>query len=341
MTTSQTLRILITAGEPAGIGPDIIVKLAQSAWPVEICVIGDPALLNVRAKQLNLPLSIHEISIHQPPAPSAAKQLNVLPIACGAPVVPGQLNTINATYVIATLQRAAEICMNGHAHAIVTAPIQKSIMNDAGISFSGHTEFFAHVANVKKTVMLFVVDNKMKVALATTHLPLKSVSAAITPSLLQETVTILHSALTATFKIDDPKIAICGLNPHAGERGHLGVEEIEVIAPFIQTIRQQGYRVTGPWPADTIFTPTQLEKFDAILCMYHDQALPVVKYAGFGQAVNMTLGLPFIRTSVDHGTALDIAGTGKADAGSLIKALELAIQLSTRSLQHSHSESRN
>ena len=236
------------------------------------------------------------------------------------------MNQENAAYVISCLEQATQYCLKGDAHALVTGPVHKSIINDAGIEFSGHTEFLAHRCHVSHVIMLFVT-NQMKVALATTHLPLSQVAQAITTEKLISLLHLLHAELQTRFQIKNPHIIVCGLNPHAGEQGHLGREEIETIEPALNALRKQGLTITGPLPADTVFTEKYLKNADAILAMYHDQALPVVKYQGFGNAVNVTLGLPIIRTSVDHGTALDIAGTGKADAGSLEAAIKLAIQL--------------
>lgn len=328
MLKSESLsRILLTPGEPAGVGPDITIKLVQKRYPAQLVTIADPDLLKARAKLLGLPLTLHECDLDAPKKPLPAQHLNIIPIKCLEKVTAGTLNIANAAYVIATLETAAKLCLAQKANAVVTGPVQKSVMNDAGINFSGHTEFFAELSNVEKTVMLFVVGQKLKVALASTHLPLAKVPAAITKTLLQETLRVLIAGLKTQFKMSAPKIFVCGLNPHAGESGHLGREEIETIAPVIKMFKAGGEHVEGPFPADTIFTSKYLSTADAILAMYHDQALPVVKFAGFGDAVNVTLGLPFIRTSVDHGTALDVAGTNKADAKSLASALTLAIQL--------------
>lgn len=319
-------RIIITPGEPAGIGPDITIQLAQKAWPAELVVIADPDMLLARAKQLKLPLTLLNCDLHAAPQAQAAGTLSILPIVCSTTVIPGLLNPDNSPYVIQTLKTATTICLQKQAAAVVTGPVHKGVINQAGIPFSGHTEFFAEQAGVKQTVMLFVV-NEMKVALATTHLPLAEVPRAITKEKLKSILRILHQALKEPFQISSPHIGICGLNPHAGENGYLGREEIDVITPVINELIQEGYHLTGPLSADTIFTPKQLNQVDAVLAMYHDQALPIVKYLGFGQAVNMTLGLPFIRTSVDHGTALDLAGTGQAKAESLLAAIKLTLDL--------------
>lgn len=323
-------RILITPGEPAGIGPDITLALANETFAAELIVIADPEMLQTRAAMLQQNINITLIEtlsatreIHQP------GMLRVYPLATSARVVPGQLNKANAAYVYDTLKIAANWCVRHEADAIVTGPVQKSILNDAGIIFSGHTEFFAENAAVKKTVMLFVTD-AFKVALATTHLPLARVPSAITQELLFNVIEILHHDLQHKFHLAHPRILVCGLNPHAGENGYLGHEEIDVIAPTINALKSKGILIEGPLSADTIFTPKYLNENDVILAMYHDQALPLVKYASFGHAVNVTLGLPYVRTSVDHGTALDVAGSGRADAASLIKACELAITLSKK-----------
>lgn len=316
-------RILITPGEPAGIGPDITIQIAQKTWPNELVVIADPDLLNTRAKQLGLALHLMPCDLQAKPAINPPHTLKIIPVTLQAPVQAGILQPANAAYVIQTLETAAKICMDKMANNIVTGPVNKSVINDAGIAFSGHTEFFADYCNVRQTVMLFVVDT-LKVAIATTHLPLQDVSKALTKEHLRNVITILHDELKRKFHIAAPNILVCGLNPHAGENGYLGREEIDTITPLLNELRALGYQLEGPLPADTIFTPPYLKRADAVLAMYHDQALPLVKYLGFGHAVNVTLGLPFIRTSVDHGTALTVAGSGKADPGSLEAAIKLA-----------------
>jgi 4-hydroxythreonine-4-phosphate dehydrogenase len=322
---NHTPRILLTPGEPAGIGPDITVMIAQQDWPAEIIVIADPIILQERAAQLALPLTIEQADLTHPPRASKAQTLKILPVTA-EPSTPGQLSTKNAAYVLKTLTLAAELCLEKKANALVTGPVQKEIINQAGTPFSGHTEFFAEVSGVEQTIMLFVV-NELKVALLTTHLPLAKVPSFITGDRLKKTCVLLNNELKKWFGLSNPRIAICGLNPHAGEGGYLGREEIDIMIPAIQTLQQQGLQISGPLPADTIFTPSQLIKADVVLAMYHDQALPVVKYAGFGNAVNVTLGLPFIRTSVDHGTALDKAGSSLADAESMRSAIKLALKL--------------
>jgi len=318
-------RILITPGEPAGIGPDVLIQAAQQSWPVELIAISDPALLTARARALHLPLSLIECSLQDKGrVPHQAGTLRILPIRFTTAVIPGQLEPANAATVIQTLRFAAEACLAKTADAIVTGPVHKGILNEAGIPFTGHTEFFAEIAGVRQTVMLFVVD-QVKAALVTTHLPLKDVAAAVTAEKIAGVCTILQQGLRQYFHLAAPRILIAGLNPHAGENGHMGKEELVVIEPALEKLRQQGLQITGPLPADTIFTPGVLNTGDAVLGMYHDQILPVIKFMGFDRAVNMTLGLPFIRTSVDHGTALALAGTGKANPGSLMAAIKLAI----------------
>ena len=320
-------RILITPGEPAGIGPDVVLQAAQQSWPADLIAITDPAVLAARAKEINLPITLIECDLNHPErTPHQAGTLRIHPVKF-TDVVPGQLNIDNAAVVVNTLKIAAEYCQLHHADAIVTGPVHKGIINDAGIAFSGHTEFFAQAAGVTQTVMLFVVD-QLKAALLTTHLPLKDLPAAVTREKLISVLTILHDDLQKYFRITAPNILVAGLNPHAGENGHMGREEIDIIAPALETLRLQGMHIQGPLPADTIFTPGVIANADAVLGMYHYQILPVIKYIGFDRAVNMTLGLPYLRTSVDHGTALDVAGSGRADAGSMKAAIELAVGMS-------------
>ncbi len=326
-------RIAITAGEPAGIGPDIVAMIAQSEWAAELVVIADPELLRDRARLLGLSLQLQFVDLADAPQSMPAGTIGVLSSTGGcsaprlaAPVQPGVLNAANAPYVVETLQRAVDGCMSGHFQGMVTAPVQKSVINDAGIPFSGHTEFLAEKTSTPKVVMLLAAG-ELRVALATTHLPLAQVPASITAESLAATLRILHADLKNKFGIAEPCIAVLGLNPHAGEGGHLGREEIEVISPVLDRLRDEGMNLLGPLPADTAFSPKLLEQADAYLAMFHDQGLPVLKYAGFGNAVNITLGLPIVRTSVDHGTALDMAGTGQASDGSLRAALGLAIRL--------------
>ena len=319
-------RIAITPGEPAGIGPDLICALAQHASDAELVAVCDPQLLTQRAQQLSLPLTLLPFDAAAAPQAQAAGTLHVLPVKLAAPVSAGTLNSANAPYVLETLREAAGLCRSGQAHAMVTGPVQKSVINDAGIGFSGHTEFLAEFCRAPLPVMM-LVGGGLRVALATTHLPLRAVADAITAPLLEQVLRILDSDLRMHFGIATPRLLVCGLNPHAGESGHLGREELDVIIPVLERLRTEGLQLTGPLPADTLFTPKYLDQADAVLAMFHDQGLPVLKYAGFGSAVNVTLGLPIIRTSVDHGTALDLAGSGKADSGSLHAALALAVQL--------------
>ncbi len=319
-------RVVITPGEPAGCGPDLVLKLAQQPWPVELVVCASPTLLYQRARQLGLSVRLREYQPGNIASPCGGKALTVLPIDTASPVTAGELSVDNSHYVLETLARACDGCLNGEFAALVTGPVHKGIINDAGIAFSGHTEYFAERAGCKQVVMM-LATNKLRVALATTHLPLKNVSAAITQELLREVTGVLHRSLCQQFGIAEPHILVCGLNPHAGEGGHLGREEIDTLIPAINVLREQGIHLTGPLPADTLFQPKYLQQADAVLAMYHDQGLPVLKYQGFGHAVNITLGLPFIRTSVDHGTALELAGKGEASAESFITALNFAIDM--------------
>lgn len=329
------LRIAITAGEPAGIGPDIILMLLQQQpWPeVDLVVIADPDVLQARAQQLGIQVHLRTYAPDAEQPACKPGECFVLPIPCAAPVEPGALNPTNAEYVLQTLRRATLGCLSGEFAAIVTAPLHKGVINDAGIPFTGHTEFLAELTHAPLPVMMLTADT-LRVALTTTHLPLRKVSDAITAELLEQVLRILHQDLQQKFAIPNPHILVCGLNPHAGEGGHLGTEELDTIIPVVQQLQQQGMNLTGPLPADTLFTPRNLQGADAVLAMYHDQGLPVLKHAGFGKAINITLGLSIIRTSVDHGTALDLAGTGKADTGSLREAIGLAVQLGYKSERH-------
>ncbi len=320
------LRIALTPGEPAGIGPDLAVMLAQETQPHEIVAIADPQLLQERARLMGLPLRLRTINPTDQPVASQAGELAVLPVSLAEAVVPGTLNSRNAGYILQTLDAAIAGCVDGTFAALVTGPVHKSVINDAGIPFSGHTEYLAEKTHTAKVVMMLATHG-LRVALATTHLPLKDVAAAITTEELTQVVRILQHDLQHQFGIAQPRIYVCGLNPHAGEGGHLGREEIEIIEPVLNKLRSENINLIGPLPADTLFTPKYLDNADAVLAMYHDQGLPVLKFKGFGQAVNITLGLPIIRTSVDHGTALDLAATGKADPGSLHTALSYAINM--------------
>ncbi|PPD33066.1 MAG: 4-hydroxythreonine-4-phosphate dehydrogenase PdxA [Methylomonas sp.] len=318
-------RIALTPGEPAGIGPDLCIQLAQTRQNCQLVAIADPVLLKQRAQQLDLPLTLQLFDKTQPGKHCPPGHLTVLPVHLAAPVNCGQLNAANSSYVLETIYQATLGCMQGDFDAIVTAPVHKGIINDAGIPFSGHTEFIAEITGGIPVMMLATPG--LRVALVTTHLPLSQVSAAINQSSLTEVINILHADLRQRFGIAHPRILVCGLNPHAGENGHLGHEEIDTIEPVLQQLRLVGLDLQGPLPADTLFTPKYLESADAVLAMYHDQGLPVLKHKGFGQAVNITLGLPIIRTSVDHGTALELAGTGKASLGSLQFALHTALDM--------------
>jgi 4-hydroxythreonine-4-phosphate dehydrogenase len=320
--------IAVTAGEPAGIGPDLCLALAGLDLPRPLVIVGSRALLSERARVLGLDV---ELSNYLPggPVPSGAGRLAVSDVPLAAPCVAGRLDVANARHVLAMLDRAISGAASGEFDAIVTAPVQKSVIADSGVPFTGHTEYLAERTNAPHPVMLLAADN-LRVALATTHLPLRAVSDAITPALLDTTLSILDADIRRLYGISRPRIAVCGLNPHAGESGHLGREDGDVIAPAIQRARTKGLLVDGPLPADTVFVPRNVSNYDVVLAMYHDQGLPVLKHAGFGHAVNVTLGLPIIRTSVDHGTALDLAGTGRADAGSLVAATRLAIEFAGR-----------
>jgi len=322
----MTLRLALTPGEPSGIGADILISLVQSGCDHELVAYADPQLMQQRAKQLGLALTLRKPgATAQPLAPG---ELAIIPIALAQPAIAGQLNKVNAPYVLACLDAAIDACKTNYCQAMVTGPVQKSIINDAGYAFSGHTEYLADKTSTPLVVMM-LATTELRVALATTHLPLRDVADSITGPSLRQVIDILITDLKTKFGITDPSILVCGLNPHAGENGHLGREEIEVIEPVLAEYRQQGVDLIGPLPADTLFTPKYLDNADAVLAMYHDQGLPVLKYQGFGRAANITLGLPIIRTSVDHGTALDLAGSGKADQGSLHTAIQVAVAMAT------------
>ena len=321
-------RLIVTCGEPAGIGPDLCIDIAGRAWPCELIVAGDTEILQARAQQLRKSVSFVPYKPGAARTEHRAGTLHVLHVPVASPVRPGQLDRANARHVLQLLDRAIDGCMAGEFAAMVTAPVQKSVINDAGIKFSGHTEYLAERTGGAHPVMM-LTNGSLRVALATTHLPLKDVSTAITGELLQKVLRIVDHDLRTRFAIAAPRIIVCGLNPHAGESGHLGREEIEVIAPALDALRRTGMQLIGPAPADTAFTAQMLKQADAVLAMFHDQGLPVIKYAGFENAVNVTLGLPIIRTSVDHGTALSLAGTGTADSGSLAAAIDVAMQLAT------------
>jgi 4-hydroxythreonine-4-phosphate dehydrogenase len=320
--------LAITPGEPAGIGPDLILQLASSGELDDCVVVADPALLEQRARLLGLAFSWQPWSSAQNQAitPDPRRPLQILPVGLRNPTQPGQLDPANAAYVLNTLEQAVDGCRAGRFSALVTGPVQKSVINNAGIPFTGHTEFLQQRCGVDQVVMMLACPG-LRVALATTHLPLRAVADAITPDLLERVIRITHQDLVYQFGIAKPRLLVCGLNPHAGEGGHLGDEEIRIITPVLQKLRAEGFQLEGPLSADTLFTPHYLERADAVLAMYHDQGLPVLKHLGFGNAVNITLGLPIIRTSVDHGTALDLAGTGRADAGSLRTAIATAREM--------------
>lgn len=318
--------IVITAGEPSGIGTDIICMLAQQSWSAPIVICCDKALLRSRIECLKLDIKLVDYDASQVIAPAKKGELIIAHLALNSPSEVGKLDKNNAQYVLDTLSFANDGCLSGEFSAVVTAPVHKGIINDAGINFSGHTEFFAEQSNTDLVVMMLATTG-LRVALVTTHLPLKEISDAITEQRLTSIINILNEELQVKYGISTPRIYVCGLNPHAGEGGHMGREEIDTIEPTLDILRSQGIDLIGPLPADTLFQEKYLEDADAVLAMYHDQGLPVLKYKGFGKAVNITLGLPYIRTSVDHGTALDLAGTGKADAGSLFCAVDEAITM--------------
>jgi 4-hydroxythreonine-4-phosphate dehydrogenase len=324
-------RIAITPGEPAGIGPDLCIMLAQQAHDVELVAVADPSLLEARAAQLGLALTLDACNLSQAPQPQMRGILKVMPLKLRSPVRCGKADPANADYVLDSLRIAVRGCQDGNFAAMVTGPVHKGVINDAGIPFSGHTEFLADITTTPQVVMMLLTEG-LRVALATTHVPLKDVSAAITTPHLEGVIRILHHDLQIRFGIADPRIIVCGLNPHAGEGGHLGSEEQTIIEPLLHRMRGEGMTLIGPLPADTLFIPKYLDHADAVLAMYHDQGLPVLKYKGFGKAVNITLGLPIVRTSVDHGTALELAGSGQADASSLEAALRLAIDITRRHL---------
>lgn len=332
------LRLAYTAGEPAGIGPDLIVQLAQQAHPHQLVVIADKELLGQRAATLGLPLHLLDYQAHEAPRPGRAGELIVLQQPMPGSRAPGKLDSSNAHYILDTLRRATEGCLDGEFAALVTGPLHKGSINEAGIPFTGHTEYLAELCHNERVVMMLATaeGGGLRVALATTHLPLREVSDAITPERLEGVLRILHHDLQHRFGIPQPRILVCGLNPHAGEGGHLGHEEIEVIEPLLEKLRTDGMDLYGPLPADTLFTPRYLKQADAVLAMYHDQGLPVLKHLGFGRAVNITLGLPIIRTSVDHGTALDLAGSGTAEIGSLKYAIDVAVEMAGSSIDRSN-----
>jgi len=324
--------VVLTPGEPAGIGPDLAVSLSQLPFDFGLVLIADPALLHERARLLGVKLDIALYEPEAPPRKQSPGHLTVLPQALAATVTPGKPSADNASYVISTITAATDGCLSGEFSAMVTGPVHKAIINQAGYPFSGHTEFIAErCGNVMPVMML--MNASLRVALVTTHIPLARVPATITRELVRDVITIVHRDMAIRFGIRQPRILVCGLNPHAGEQGYLGHEEIEQIEPVIGLLRRQGMQITGPLPADTAFTPNSLSQADVVISMFHDQGLPVLKALGFGETVNITLGLPIIRTSVDHGTAFELAGTGKAKNSSLLAALHCAVSLTAMGQQ--------
>ncbi|MCC8995653.1 MAG: 4-hydroxythreonine-4-phosphate dehydrogenase PdxA [Nitrosomonas sp.] len=324
MSLHRMPTIALTVGEPAGIGPDLCIQIAQHTLACKLVVIADRELLEARMRQLNLPIRIQEVSLndinqHIPGS------LNLIHIPLSQPALPGILNPRNAHYVLKTLDTAIAGCQAGQFDAMVTAPVHKGVINDAGTAFTGHTEYLSEAT--QSAVVMMLVGGGMRVTLATTHLPLSNVAATITSQLIESKLRIIYHDLVKRFRLINPCIAVAGLNPHAGESGYLGREEIDIIIPVLKKLTDEGMNLIGPLPADTLFNPTHLSQYDCIFAMYHDQGLPVLKHASFGEGVNVTLGLPIIRTSVDHGTALDLAGTGRAHSGSLLAAIDMAIEL--------------
>ncbi|MCK6372349.1 MAG: 4-hydroxythreonine-4-phosphate dehydrogenase PdxA [Gammaproteobacteria bacterium] len=322
-------RIVLTSGEPAGIGPELVIMLAARQPAAEVVVVADPDLLSARAAALGLPLLIEPYRQEAAAAPARPGRLLVEPVLLAARSLPGRPDPANAGYVLETLKRACHGCQSGEFVAMVTAPVHKGVINEAGIPFSGHTEFLAEMTGASQPVMLLVAG-ELRIALLTTHIALREVPAQVSRSRILSVTRTLDAGLRRLFGIQAPRIAVLGLNPHAGESGHLGSEERDIIGPALEELRGAGLTVSGPLPADSAFTRESLARCDAVLAMYHDQGLPVLKHVGFGAAVNVTLGLPIIRTSVDHGTAFDLAGTGKADPGSLAAATSLALELAQR-----------
>jgi 4-hydroxythreonine-4-phosphate dehydrogenase len=320
------VRIALTPGEPAGVGPDLCLQLAMRDRAVELVTLADPALLQARAEILRMPVTCRPLDRVEDRASTRAGELSVMPVPLQAPAVCGRPDPANARYVLRTLDLAVKGCLDGGFAAMVTGPVHKAVINEAGIPFSGHTEYLAAATQTPDVVMLLAAPG-LRVALATTHVPLSEVSRLITVRRVTVVLRIVNDGLRRDFGIARPVIGVCGLNPHAGEGGHLGREEIDCIEPALQALRGEGLRLVGPLPADSAFTPEHLRGIDALLAMYHDQGLPVLKHLGFGRAVNITLGLPIVRTSVDHGTALELAGTGRADVGSLQAALHTAIEI--------------
>ncbi|TMP22891.1 4-hydroxythreonine-4-phosphate dehydrogenase PdxA [Pseudoalteromonas rubra] len=330
----MSLRIAITPGEPAGIGPDLVIKLAQHDWPAQLVAVVDKDIMLQRARELETAIKLIPFDPNAPATAAPPGSIYYLQVDKGCDVIPGELDERNGQYVLDTLRIASEKNMDGTFDAVVTGPVHKGIINRAGISFSGHTEYFAQQSNTPDVVMMLATEG-LRVALVTTHIPLAYVSKAITHDRLTKVAHILYQDLQTKFGIEQPNVLVCGLNPHAGEGGHLGNEEIDTIEPVLAELNAQGMHFVGPLPADTLFQAKYLENTDAVLAMYHDQGLPVLKYKGFGNSVNITLGLPFIRTSVDHGTALDLAASGNAEVGSFELAIREAIKLATEKTQSS------
>ena len=323
----MSLNLVLTPGEPAGVGPDITIQLAQTERKEQIIVFADPDLLSARAKLLNLPLKLKDVSSNFTEDKSG--EISIIPLHTASKAQPGVLDPSNSGYVLECLDKAVEACSSGLCQAMITGPVQKSVIAEAGFQFRGHTEYLAKLTNTESVVMMLATEH-LRVALVTTHLPLKDVASSINKELLTKVINILYNDLQQKFGIEKPKIIVSGLNPHSGENGHLGHEEIEVIQPVLKKLNRLGMNLIGPIPADTLFTQKYLSSADAVLTMFHDQGLPVLKNQGFGKAANITLGLPIIRTSVDHGTALDIAGSGLADFSSLKTAINFAGQMASR-----------
>jgi 4-hydroxythreonine-4-phosphate dehydrogenase len=321
----RMLPLVITPGEPAGIGPDLVLRLAQQALAYPFVVIASRDLLQARAQQLAIPIKLIDYDAREVIQPQRG-ELCVWHVDLKADAHAGTLNSANADYVLQTLRLATQGCLDKQFAALVTGPVHKGIINHAGYPFSGHTEYLAELSHAAQPVMMLMTEG-LRVALATTHLPLRKVCEAITPDLIEHCLRILHHDLQTQFGIAAPRISVCGLNPHAGEDGHLGREEIDIINPVLKQLRNEGMQLNGPLPADTAFTKDKMQQTDAYLAMYHDQGLAVLKHIGFGKAVNITLGLPFVRTSVDHGTALELAGTGRIDDSSLHAAIDAALQM--------------
>jgi 4-hydroxythreonine-4-phosphate dehydrogenase len=320
--------LAVTPGEPAGIGPDLCLQLAQEAFPWQWVVIANKDLLLERARLLGLSIKLIDFDPNHTAEPHNPGELPVLSIPLAEQAEAGVLNPANASYVLACLDAAVDLCTTNQCQALVTGPVHKGVINEAGVVFTGHTEYLAQRTHGHPVMML--ATEGLRVALVTTHLPLTDVPAAITRETVKQVITILHQELQKHFGVQQPKILVCGLNPHAGEDGHLGREEIEVITPVLNELREKGWHLEGPLPADTLFTPQRIAHCDAVLAMYHDQGLPVLKHMGFGEAVNITLGLPIIRVSVDHGTALERAGTGDIQLGSLRLAMQTAADMAQR-----------